>query len=160
MLLGGLGADVIKIEPPDGDATRGWGPPWVGQGPGRTAAYYLAINRNKRAMRLDLKTSDGADVLRRLLAQGDVVVENFRGGGAARLGFGDAELERINPALVHLAISGFGTSGASATRPGYDFIIQAASGLMSITGQADSAGGEPTKRGGAPAAAAPGVVGA
>src|SRR5689334_7063535 len=85
MLLGDLGADVIKIEPPDGDATRGWGPPWVGEGRDRTAAYYLAINRNKRAIRLDLKASEGASVHRRLLAGGDVVVENFRVGGFARL---------------------------------------------------------------------------
>ena len=160
MLLGDLGADVIKIEPPDGDATRGWGPPWVGQGTDRTAAYYLAINRNKRAMRLDLKTRDGADVLRRLLAGGDVVVENFRVGGFARLGFDDPELERINPGLVHLAISGFGTSGASAGLPGYDFIIQAASGLMSITGQPDSAGGEPTKVGVAISDVVTGMLGA
>ena len=160
MLLGDLGADVIKIEPPDGDATRGWGPPWVGQGTDRTAAYYLAINRNKRAMRLDLKTRDGADVLRRLLARGDVVVENFRVGGFARLGFDAAELERINPALVHLSISGFGTSGPSAGLPGYDFIIQAASGLMSITGQPDSAGGEPTKVGVAISDVVTGMLGA
>jgi crotonobetainyl-CoA:carnitine CoA-transferase CaiB-like acyl-CoA transferase len=160
MLLGDLGADVVKIEPPNGDATRGWGPPWVGQGTERTAAYYLAINRNKRAIRLDLKTTEGAGVLRRLLAGGDVVVENFRVGGFARLGFDDAELERINPALVHLAISGFGTSGASAALPGYDFIIQAASGLMSITGQADSAGGEPTKVGVAISDVVTGMLGA
>jgi glutaryl-CoA transferase len=147
MLLGDLGADVIKIEPPDGDATRGWGPPWVGDGPDRTAAYYLAINRNKRAIRLDLKTSEGAAILRKLLAAGDVVVENYRVGGFARLGFDDAELQRINAGLVHLAISGFGTAGASAPLPGYDFIIQAASGLMSITGQPDDGGGQPTKVG-------------
>jgi crotonobetainyl-CoA:carnitine CoA-transferase CaiB-like acyl-CoA transferase len=160
MLLGDLGADVIKIEPPDGDATRGWGPPWVGQGADRTAAYYLAINRNKRAIRLDLKTTEGAGILSRLLAGGDVVVENFRVGGFARLGFDDAELQRINPALVHLAISGFGTSGASAALPGYDFIIQAASGLMSITGQPDAAGGEPTKVGVAISDVVTGMLGA
>jgi crotonobetainyl-CoA:carnitine CoA-transferase CaiB-like acyl-CoA transferase len=160
MLLGDLGADVIKIEPPDGDATRGWGPPWVGEGRDRTAAYYLAINRNKRAIRLDLKTREGATVLRNLLARGDVVVENFRVGGFARLGFDDAELERINPRLVHLAISGFGTRGASAALPGYDFIIQAASGLMSITGQADADGGEPTKVGVAISDVVTGLLGA
>ena len=160
MLLGDLGAEVIKIEPPDGDATRGWGPPWVGEGADRTAGYYLAINRNKRAIRLDLKTPDGATILRRLLAGGDVVVENYRVGGFARLGFDDAELERINPRLIHLAISGFGTAGASAALPGYDFIIQAASGLMSITGQPDADGGEPTKVGVAISDIVTGMLGA
>ena len=160
MLLGDLGAEVIKIEPPDGDATRGWGPPWVGEGADRTAAYYLAINRNKRAIRLDLKTPDGVTILRRLLAGGDVVVENYRVGGFARLGFDDAELERINPRLIHLAISGFGTAGASAALPGYDFIIQAASGLMSITGQPDADGGEPTKVGVAISDIVTGMLGA
>jgi glutaryl-CoA transferase len=162
MLLGDLGADVVKVEPPDGDATRGWGPPWVGEGTaaGRTAAYFLAVNRNKRALRLDLKTADGAEVLRRLLARGDVVVENFRVGGFARLGFDDAELERINPSLVHLAISGFGPTGPSAAAPGYDFTIQAASGLMSITGAADDAGGEPTKVGVAISDVVTGMLGA
>jgi crotonobetainyl-CoA:carnitine CoA-transferase CaiB-like acyl-CoA transferase len=150
MLLGDLGAEVIKVEPPEGDVTRGWGPPWVDPDSPtdrRTAAYYLAVNRNKRALRLDLKTTDGAEVLRRLIAGADVLVENFRVGGFARLGFDDAALEALNPALVHLAISGYGTSGPAADRPGYDFVIQAASGLMSITGAADADGGEPTKVG-------------
>jgi len=149
MLLGDLGADVIKVEPPEGDGTRGWGPPWVGsEADGtRTAAYYLAVNRNKRSIRLDLKTPAGTEVLRRLLGRGDVLVENFRTGGFARLGFDDAELERLNPGLVHLAISGYGTDGPAADRPGYDFVIQASSGLMSITGAADADGGSPTKVG-------------
>src|SRR5436190_3863985 len=112
MLLGDLGADVVKVEPPEGDATRGWGPPWVGAGrlasddPG-VAAYYLAVNRNKRSLRLDLKTDDGRGVLRRLLGRADVVVENHRVGGFARLGFDDATLAALNPRLVHLAISGY-----------------------------------------------------
>src|SRR3954470_10055747 len=147
MLLGDLGADVVKVEPPDGDATRGWGPPWVGDGETRTAAYFLAVNRNKRSLRLDLRSPDGAGVLRRLIERGDVLVENFRPGGLARLGFGDDELARINPALVHLAISGYGPSGEDAGRPGYDSVIQAVGGLMSITGFADDAGGSPTKLG-------------
>ena len=152
MLLGDLGAEVVKVEPPEGDVTRGWGPPWVGDvgrtaADSRTAAYYLAVNRNKRGMRLDLKTADGAEVLRRLIAGGDVLVENFRVGGFARLGFDDEALRELNPRLVHLAISGYGTSGPAADRPGYDFVIQAASGLMSITGAADADGGEPTKVG-------------
>ena len=155
MLLGDLGAEVIKVEPPEGDVTRGWGPPWIGgdggdtgvAGAPRTAAYYLAVNRNKRGLRLDLKTADGAEILRRLIAGGDVLVENFRVGGFARLGFDEERLLALNPRLVHLAISGYGTTGPAADRPGYDFVIQAASGLMSITGAPDAAGGEPTKVG-------------
>ena len=149
MLLGDLGADVIKIEPPDGDATRSWGPPWVGsEADGtRTAAYYLAINRNKRSVRVDLRTEDGKDILRRLLGRADVVIENFRVGGFARLGFDDAELRRLNPRLVHLAISGYGTHGPDAERPGYDAVVQATGALMSITGASDRDGGEPTKVG-------------
>jgi crotonobetainyl-CoA:carnitine CoA-transferase CaiB-like acyl-CoA transferase len=162
MLLGDLGADVVKVEPPEGDATRGWGPPWVGpdSGGARTAAYFLAVNRNKRSIRLDLKTPAGQEVLRRLLARGDVVVENHRVGGFARLGFDDATLERLNPALVHLAISGFGSTGPAATTPGYDFAIQAASGLMSITGAPDAEGGGPTKVGVAISDVVTGMLGA
>ena len=108
MILADLGADVVKVEPPEGDATRGWGPPWVGDEAAgtRTATYYLAVNRNKRSIRLDLSSEAGREVLRRLLRAGDVVVENFRVGGFARLGFDDDELARLNPRLVHLAISG------------------------------------------------------
>ncbi len=141
MLLADLGADVVKVEPPDGDGTRAWGPPWVGAGrlgpddPG-VAAYYLAVNRNKRSIRLDLKTEPGRAILRRLLARADVLVENFRVGGFSGLGFGDDVLETINPRLVHLAISGYGPTGPEAAKPGYDFVIQAAAGLMSITGGA------------------------
>ncbi|HEX7949330.1 MAG TPA: CoA transferase [Candidatus Limnocylindrales bacterium] len=162
MLLGDLGADVVKVEPPEGDATRGWGPPWVGGGDGgpRTAAYYLAVNRNKRSLRLDLKAPAGQEVLRRLLARGDVVVENYRVGGFARLGFDDATIERLNPAIVHLAISGFGPSGPAASKPGYDFAIQAASGLMSITGAPDAEGGGPTKVGVAISDVVTGMLGA
>jgi len=146
MVLGDLGADVIKIEPPEGDATRGWGPPWVGskaEGT-RTAAYYLAVNRNKRSLRLDLSRDEGREVLRGLLRGGDVVVENFRVGGFAKLGFSDETLRELNPALVHLAISGFGTRGPDADKPGYDFVIQAVGGLMSITGEPE---GRPMKVG-------------
>ena len=149
MVLADLGADVIKVEPLEGDATRGWGPPWVGDaGAGtRTAAYYLSVNRNKRSVRLDLRQAAGADVLRRLLADADVLIENFRPGSLARLGFDDEALRGLNPDLVHLAISGYGPDGPAADRPGYDFVIQAIGGLMSITGDADADGGHPTKVG-------------
>ena len=167
MLLGDLGADVIKVEPPEGDATRRWGPPWVGAadnggdaGAPRTAAYYLSVNRNKRALRLDLKTAEGVAILRRLLANADVLVENFRVGGFARLGFDETTLRALNPALVHLAITGYGTTGPAADRPGYDFVIQAASGLMSITGAPDAEGGEPMKVGVAISDVVSGMLGA
>jgi crotonobetainyl-CoA:carnitine CoA-transferase CaiB-like acyl-CoA transferase len=169
MLLGDLGAEVIKVEPPEGDATRGWGPPWVGRASGgegdatggpRTAANYLAVNRNKRGHRRDLKNDDGAAILRRLIEGGDVLVENFRVGGFARLGFDEATLAALNPALIHLAISGYGPSGPAAARPGFDFAIQAASGLMSITGAPDEEGGEPTKVGVAISDVVSGMLGA
>ncbi|HWP63881.1 MAG TPA: CaiB/BaiF CoA-transferase family protein [Candidatus Binatia bacterium] len=162
MLLGDLGAEVIKVEPPDGDGTRGWGPPWVGDEAAgtRTAAYYLAVNRNKRSIRLDLKRPAGAEVLRRLLARADVLVENFRPGGLARLGFDEATLEAANPRLVHLAISGFGQRGPDADRPGYDFVVQAMAGLMSITGFPDEEGGRPTKVGVAVSDVVTGLAGA
>ena len=165
MLLADLGADVVKVEPPEGDATRGWGPPWIAAGAGGpddpgTAAYYLAANRNKRSIRLDLRAQAGREVLRRLLARADVLVENFRVGGFARLGFDDAGLERLNPRLVHLAISGYGPSGPLAATPGYDFVVQAASGLMSITGFPDEEGGRPTKVGVAITDLATGMLGA
>jgi crotonobetainyl-CoA:carnitine CoA-transferase CaiB-like acyl-CoA transferase len=149
MVLADLGADVIKVEPHEGDATRGWGPPWVGDEAAgtRTAAYFLAVNRNKRSIRLDLRAPAGADVLRRLLGDADVLVENFRPGGLARLGFDDESLRTLQPGLVHLAISGYGPDGPAADRPGYDFVIQAVAGLMSITGDPDSTGGHPTKVG-------------
>jgi crotonobetainyl-CoA:carnitine CoA-transferase CaiB-like acyl-CoA transferase len=165
MLLADLGADVVKVEPPDGDGTRAWGPPWVGAGLGGpddpgTAAYYLAVNRNKRSIRLDLKAPDGAAILRRLLETADVLVENFRVGGLDRLGFDDATLEALNPALVHLGISGYGPTGPWADRPGYDFVLQAEAGLMSITGFADAEGGHPAKVGVAIADVLTGLFGA
>ena len=162
MLLADLGADVVKVEPPEGDATRGWGPPWIADGtagPG-TAAYYLAANRNKRSIRLDLKRPAGVAALRRLLARSDVLVENHRVGGFAGLGFDDTALEALNPRLVHLAISGFGPDGPEAQTPGYDFIIQAMAGVMSITGDADADGGRPTKVGVAISDVTTGMLGA
>jgi crotonobetainyl-CoA:carnitine CoA-transferase CaiB-like acyl-CoA transferase len=147
MVLADLGADVIKVEPPEGDATRGYGPPWIGSGSDRVAAYFLSVNRNKRSLGLDLRQQPGREIVGRLIGRSDVLVENFRPGGLTRLGFDDAELERLNPKLVHLSITGFGPNGPDAQRPGYDFIAQAVGGLMSITGAPDAAGGEPTKVG-------------
>jgi len=160
MVLADLGADVIKVEPPEGDATRAWGPPWVGAGPTRTAAYFLSVNRNKRSIALDLRTPEGTDVLRRLLARADVFVENFRPGVLDRLDLGDEALQRLHPGLVHLAVSGFGVSGPESAKPGYDFVAQAAGGLMSITGAPDDAGGAPTKVGVAVSDVATGLFGA
>ena len=159
MLLGDLGADVVKVEPPEGDATRGWGPPWVGDEAAgtRTATYYLAVNRNKRSIRLDLSGEAGREVLRRLLRGGDVVVENHRVGGFTKLGFSDDVLHDLNPDLIHLAISGFGTRGPDADKPGYDFVIQAVGGLMSITGEPD---GRPMKVGVAMSDVVSGLFGA
>ena len=149
MLLGDLGATVIKVEPPDGDATRAWGPPWVGseRDGTQTAAYFLAVNRNKRSIRLNLRHEAGTAVLRRLIERADVLVENYRVGGFARLGFDDAVLRGTNDRLVHLAITGYGTHGPEADRPGYDAVVQATGGLMSITGGRDGDGGRPTKVG-------------
>jgi len=151
MVLADLGADVIKVEPPDGDATRGYGPPWVetidGSGE-RVAAYFLSVNRNKRSLRLDIATDEGREVIRRLIQRSNVLVENFRPGSLDRLGFSDDQLREINPRLVHLAITGYGPNGPDADKPGYDFIAQAVGGLMSVTGFPDSdGGGHPTKVG-------------
>lgn len=149
MVLADLGADVLKVEPPEGDATRGWGPPWLGDAAAgtRTAAYFFAVNRNKRSIRLDLRTADGREVLRRLLRDADVLVENFRAGGFARLGFDEDALRALNPDLVHLAVTGHGPDGPDAAKPGYDFVAQAVGGLMSITGEPAETGGGPVKVG-------------
>ncbi|MFO1540283.1 MAG: CaiB/BaiF CoA transferase family protein [Chloroflexota bacterium] len=164
MLLGDLGADVIKVEPPDGDPTRRYGPP-VAHAPATApehdrSTYFLAANRNKRGIVLDLRSADGCATLGRLVERSDVLVENFRPGALARLGLPDAELARRNPALVHLAITGYGSDGPDADRPGFDLVIQAVSGLMSITGAPDADGGTPTKVGVAVTDLATGMLGA
>lgn len=162
MLLADLGADVIKVEPPDGDATRTWGPPWVGsEADGtQTAAYYLAANRNKRSVRLDLRQADGRRILRRLIERADVLVENFRAGAFEKLGFDDPTLDQLNDRLIHLAITGYGPTGPDSTKPGYDFVAQAVGGLMSITGAPEAEGGRPTKVGVAISDVAAGLFGA
>jgi crotonobetainyl-CoA:carnitine CoA-transferase CaiB-like acyl-CoA transferase len=141
MLLGDLGADVVKVERPGtGDDTRAWGPPYV-EG---ESAYYLAINRNKRSIVLDLKTASGRHAARRLAEKADVIVENFKPGTMERLGLSYEELSKANPGVVFCTVSGFGTKGAGASLLGYDFIVQAVGGLMHITGPEP---GEPTKVG-------------
>jgi formyl-CoA transferase/CoA:oxalate CoA-transferase len=131
MLLGDLGADVIKIEPPGGDDTRGWGPPWIGG----DSAYFMSANRNKRSMIIDLKKLEGREIVKKLVEKSDVVVENFRPGVAEQLGISYDNLSKINPRIIYCSISGFGQSGPHRDKPGYDLIALAMSGLMSITGE-------------------------
>lgn len=141
MLLGDLGADVIKVERPGtGDDTRGWGPPFVGG----DAAYFLALNRNKRSVVLDLSTDDGLSAARALALSSDVVVENFRPGLMTRFGLDHGALAAEQPGIVYCSLTAFGDEGEAATKPGYDIIMQALSGIMSVTGQP---GGGPTKVG-------------
>ncbi|MBU6516259.1 MAG: CoA transferase [Acidobacteriota bacterium] len=135
MILGDLGADVIKIEQPgSGDDTRKWGPPFIDTAVGRESTYFLSANRNKRSVAIDLKDPAERPFIEELLTWADVVIENFRPGVMDRLGLGDAELETINPSLVRLSISGFGDDGPDSRRVGYDHILQAEGGLMSVTG--------------------------
>ena len=141
MLLGDLGAEVIKIEEPEaGDESRAFGPPFVGG----ESAYYLSVNRNKRGCAINLKDPAGVDLVKRLVLQCDVLLENFRPGTMERLGLDHAQLLQLNPRLIFCSITGFGSSGPDAQRPGYDLIIQGEAGIMDITGEAD---GLPTKIG-------------
>ncbi|HEX5640604.1 MAG TPA: CaiB/BaiF CoA-transferase family protein [Burkholderiaceae bacterium] len=151
-LLADLGADVIKIERPGtGDDTRAWGPPYLKDAQGADtseAAYYLAANRGKRSVTVDLAHPDGQRVVRRLAERADVVVENYKAGQLARYGLDHAALAAINPRLIYCSITGFGQTGPHADRAGYDFIIQAMGGFMSITGERDDRpGGGPQKAG-------------
>ncbi len=135
MMLGDLGARVIKVEPPDGDDSRGWGPPFIHGTDGREhSTYFLSCNRNKESVAADLKSAAGRALLAELAARADVLIENFRPGVLERLGFGSARLHEINPRLVILSISGFGHDGPEGDRPGYDQIAQGEGGLMSVTG--------------------------
>jgi len=145
MLLGDLGARVIKVEQPGtGDETRGWGPPFVGPEEERISTYFLSCNRNKESIELDLKSDDGVEQLTRLVRAADVLVENFRPGVLDRLGFSVGRLEELNPRLVVCSISGFGHDGPEGGRAGYDQIAQGEAGLMSLTGPSSK---EPTKTG-------------
>jgi formyl-CoA transferase len=140
MVLGDLGADVIKVEPPEGDETRAWGPPFA-EG---ESAYYLCVNRNKRGIVINLKTDEGKKILRDLALQSDVLVENFRPGTLEKFGLDFATLHELNSKLIYCSITGFGQTGSMRDKPGYDFMIQALGGLMSITGEPE---GEPMKTG-------------
>jgi crotonobetainyl-CoA:carnitine CoA-transferase CaiB-like acyl-CoA transferase len=140
MMLGDMGARVIKVETPaGGDDSRGWGPPFVGPEDAPESTYFMSCNRNKESVTADLKSDDGRRLLRDLVAHADVLVENFRPGVMDRLGFDMERLHELNPRLVVLSISGFGHDGPQGGRPGYDQIVQGEAGLMSITGpDADS----------------------
>ncbi|WP_411906937.1 CaiB/BaiF CoA transferase family protein [Rhizobium mayense] len=150
-LLADLGADVIKVERPgSGDDTRSWGPPFVPSADGSDSdlsAYFLSANRNKRSIAVDLATDDGVALVKRLAAISDVVVENYKPGDLARRGLGYDDIRKIKPDIVWCAISGFGQTGPYADRTGYDFLIQAMGGIMSITGDSDANGGRPVKVG-------------
>jgi crotonobetainyl-CoA:carnitine CoA-transferase CaiB-like acyl-CoA transferase len=146
-LLADLGAEVIKVEKPgEGDDTRQWGPPWVKSGDGlhSESAYFLSSNRGKRSVCVDFTQSEGQRILRELATKSDVFVENFKVGALARYGLDHATLRELNPRLVYCSITGFGQDGPYAGRPGYDFMIQGMSGLMSVTGEPD---GNPLKVG-------------
>ena len=135
MMLGDLGARIIKVETPgSGDDSRGWGPPFVGPEDEPQSTYFMSANRNKESVTADLKSEAGATLLRRLIAQADVLMENFRPGVLDRLGFSTDELLRINPRLIVMSISGFGHDGPEGGRAGYDQIAQGEAGLMSLTG--------------------------
>ena len=140
-LLADLGAEVIKIERPGvGDDTRHWGPPWHGEGENRVSAYFLSCNRGKKSAAIDFAREEGAAIVRRLAADTDVLVENFKVGGLAKFGLDANSLRAANPRLIYASITGFGQDGPYADRAGYDYIIQGMGGLMSITGLPD---GEP-----------------
>jgi len=140
-MLGDMGADVIKVEPPGtGDDTRTWGPPFING----ESAYFLGINRNKRSLTLNMASKAGQDILAQLVKKSDVLVENFKLGTLEKWGITNAWLEKNAPRVIRCSITGYGSSGPDATLPGYDFILQAESGLMSICGEAD---GTPSKYG-------------
>ena len=148
-LLADLGADVIKIERPGaGDDTRHWGPPWFGEGKDRVAAYFLSCNRGKRSAAIDFGHAEGAELVRALAAEADVVVENFKVGGLRKFGLDAATLRASHSRLIYASITGFGQDGPYADRAGYDFIIQGMGGMMSVTGLPDNEpGGGPMRAG-------------
>lgn len=142
--LADLGADVIKVESPQGDDTRQWGPPFIEHGGEQSAAYYHSCNRGKRSVVADFRTDAGLELVRALIADADVVIENFKVGGLAKYGLDYDSVKNLNPRLIYCSITGFGQSGPYKERAGYDFLIQGMSGIMDLTG--DPAG-EPQKMG-------------
>ena len=142
--LADLGADVLKVEAPEGDDTRRWGPPFLEHDGERSAAYFHATNRGKRSVTCDFRTPEGQETVRRLVADADVVIENFKVGGLAKYGLDYESLRQVNPRLIYCSITGFGQTGPYAHRAGYDFIIQGMAGLMSVTGAPE---GQPQKVG-------------
>ena len=143
-MLADLGADVIKVESPEGDDTRQWGPPFVEREGDRSAAYFHSCNRGKRSISVDFRTPEGQQTIRDLVADADILIENFKVGGLRKYGLDHASLSEINAGLIYCSITGFGQDGPYAHRAGYDYIIQGMSGLMSITGDPD---GQPQKVG-------------
>jgi len=150
--LADLGADVIKVErPATGDDTRAWGPPYLKDAEGRDtteAAYYLSCNRNKRSITIDIASPEGAELVRRMAAKCDILIENFKVGGLKKYGLDYESIKAVNPRLIYCSVTGFGQTGPMAPLPGYDFMIQGMGGLMSITGERDDLpGGGPQKAG-------------
>jgi len=141
MTLGDLGADIWKIEHPvRGDDTRAWTPP----SKNGVSTYYMCANRNKSSIAVDMKTSEGQEIIRELAKEADIIVENFLPGSLKRMGLSYDDIKEINPDIIYCTISGYGMTGPEAGRPGYDFVLQAESGFMAITGQLD---GPPTRLG-------------
>ncbi len=148
-LLADYGADVIKVERPEaGDDTRGWGPPWWGEGEQRAAAYYLSANRGKRSIAIDIASPEGIALVKQLATEADVLIENYKVGQLARYGLDFATLSALNPRLIYCSVTGYGQDGPYAQAAGYDFAIQATGGLMSVTGERHGTpGSEPQKVG-------------
>jgi crotonobetainyl-CoA:carnitine CoA-transferase CaiB-like acyl-CoA transferase len=142
--LADLGAEVIKVESPEGDETRAWGPPFIETDGEQSAAYFHSCNRGKRSIVADFATEHGREIVRRLAARADVLIENFKVGGLKKFGFDYESLSVLNPRLIYCSVTGFGQTGPYAKRAGYDFLIQGMSGMMSITGEPD---GSPQKAG-------------
>ncbi|WP_294927249.1 CaiB/BaiF CoA-transferase family protein [uncultured Paracoccus sp.] len=143
-ILADLGAEVVKVESPEGDDTRRWGPPFIRREGDESAAYFHATNRGKKSVTADFRTPEGQEKVRELVRDADIVLENFKVGGLAKYGLDHASLAKVNPRLVYCSITGFGQDGPYAHRAGYDYIIQGMSGLMSVTGEPD---GQPQKVG-------------
>ncbi|MEM9631383.1 MAG: CaiB/BaiF CoA-transferase family protein [Pseudomonadota bacterium] len=144
--LADLGADVIKVESPQGDDTRGWGPPFIKSegGENEAAAYFHACNRGKRSITADFRSEEGQEVVRRLVAEADILIENFKVGGLKKYGLDYESLKQVNPKLIYCSVTGFGQDGPYAHRAGYDFMIQGMGGIMDLTGDPD---GDPQKIG-------------